>query len=142
MSFTAPALAVELSDGTLGYIVGSVSAFPRHPAPGTPLALLEVPALTFADQAELFAVVSVDWATEVTTVDIATATSTTEFDRSGLLGAPSERTWYLALVSVIDGAFALTAARFAAGFRTATLPAIPGLGDAPTEVRVHDHPLR
>lgn len=142
MSFTTPALAVELSDGTLGYIVGSVSAFPRHPAPGTPLVPLEVPALTLADQVEMFAVVSVDWATEVTTIDLDTTTSTTTFDRSGLLGSPRGRTWYLALVSVIDDAFALTAARFAAGFRTAALPAIPGLADAPAEVRVHDHPLR
>ena len=86
----------------------------------------------------LFALVSVTWATEVTTVNAHTGASHTKYV-PGLLGSPMGTSWYLAMVTPGEHGFTLTG-RHAAGHRTATLPDLDGI-NAPRQVKVHDFAL-
>ncbi|MEP9394656.1 hypothetical protein ABLE92_21880 [Gordonia sp. VNQ95] len=133
-------IPTTLSDGALAHIIGRVDAFPGHPGPGTPVEPLTTGTsepVTDLD-APLFALVSVTWATEVTTVNAHTGTSHTKYV-PGLLGSPSGTSWYLAPVTPGEHGFTLTG-RHAAGHRTATLPDLDGI-DAPRQVKVHDFAL-
>ena len=132
-------IVAHLSDGTTAHIIGCIDAFPGHPAAGTiaePLTAGTGEAVTDHD-APLFALVSVTWATEVTTHNLATGDTVTKYV-PGLLG-PSGTSWYLAPVTATETGFRLVGRR-AAGFRTARLPEIPGI-DAPRQVNVHDFPI-
>ncbi len=134
-------IPATLSDGTRAHIIGRVDAFPGHPNSGTPVEPLTTGTgepVTDHD-GPLFALVSVTWATELTTINADTGASRTEYV-PGLLGNPSGTSWYLAPVTPGQHGFTLTG-RHAAGHRTATLPALDGI-DAPRQVKVHDHPLR
>ncbi|WP_197494649.1 MULTISPECIES: hypothetical protein [unclassified Gordonia (in: high G+C Gram-positive bacteria)] len=84
-----------------------------------------------------FALVSVTWATEVTTHSLTTGDTVTEYV-PGFLG-PSGTSWYLAPVSATEHGFRLVG-RCAAGFHTARLPELAGI-DAPRQVNVHDFPI-
>lgn len=131
-------ITIELSDGTTGHIVGYIDAFPSHPARGTiaaPIPGPDEPLITTSDA--VFALVSVRWATEITTVDVSTGTSTVDYV-TGLLG-PNGTSWYLALVEPTEHGFA-TIGGHAAGEHTAPVPAIDGITEARV-VKVHDFAL-
>lgn len=128
-------------NGGTGIIVGYVNAFPHHPDAGTPVA--PFPHLTHEPtDAALFALVSVDWATPVTTVDLGTgAASETRYDRSGMFGMPTGLTWNLRLVTRHDdGGYTLAQGSYAAGFHTATIPAAvrAEVTGVPATVKIHD----
>ncbi|MEB3023063.1 MULTISPECIES: hypothetical protein [Mycolicibacter] len=120
-------------------VVGHINSFPRHPEPGAQVEPFpnEVPPTGPSDR--LYALVSVQWAQQWTSVDIDTGESSTEYRAGGTLGTPTGTTWYLAPV-VIDGNTYRLTGRVARGFRDAQLPEIPGL-DAPMVVPIHDHQL-
>ena len=133
-------IAVTLSDGTTARIIGRVDSFPGHPAAGTavePLTTGNAEAATDHD-APLFALVSVTWATEVTTTNPNTGVSRTE-SVPAFPGMPTGTSWYLAPVTPGVHGFTLPG-RTAAGHRTATLPEIADL-EAPRQVKVHDFPI-
>lgn len=122
-------------------IVGHVHAFPRHPAPGTvvsPLAGADTVAGAEHAPGRAYALVSVEWATTYTTLDLGTGSSETQY-RRGEFGLPTEWTWYLA-PAVLDedgGQYRLTNDQVACGHRTARLPELVGL-NAPAVVAIHD----
>lgn len=132
-------IVAHLSDGTRALIVGRIDAFPGHPAAGTPVEPLAVGTGEAATDHDgpLFALVSVTWATEVTTHSLTTGDTVTECV-PGFLG-PSGTSWYLAPVSATEHGFRLVG-RCAAGFHTARLPELAGI-DAPRQVNVHDFPI-
>ncbi|RAV04460.1 hypothetical protein DQP56_01145 [Mycolicibacter senuensis] len=121
------------------FIVGHVESFPRHPEPGTRVAPFPGEVAPPDHPELLYALVSVRWAQQWTSVDIDTGESSTEYRRGGTLGTPAGTTWYLAPVA-FDGSAYQLAGRTARGFRDVQLPAIPGL-DPPAVVPIHDHPL-
>jgi hypothetical protein len=124
-------------------LVGYVHGFPRHPAPGTVVEPLtsgyEVRASDHRPEL-LYALVSVEWATPVTTMNVDAGTSSTEYRRGGVLGAPDGWSWYLSPAE-FDGAvggFRLNSRGLARGYRDARLPAeLVALG-APEVVPIHD----
>lgn len=132
-------IVAHLSDGTRAHIVGRIDAFPGHPAAGTPVEPLAVGTGEAATDHDgpLFALVSVTWATEVTTHNLTTGDTVTEYV-PGFLG-PSGTSWYLAPVTATEHGFRLVG-RCAAGFHTARLPELAGI-DAPRQVNVHDFPI-
>ncbi|WP_413617327.1 hypothetical protein QBL07_024490 (plasmid) [Gordonia rubripertincta] len=96
-------IPATLSDGTRARIIGRVDAFPGHPDPGTPVEPLTAGTsepVTDLD-GPLFALVSVTWATEVTTVNAHTGASHTKYV-PGLLGSPMGTSWYLAMVTPVS----------------------------------------
>ena len=72
-------IVAHLSDGTRALIVGRIDAFPGHPAAGTPVEPLAVGTGEAATDHDgpLFALVSVTWATEVTTHSLTTGDTVT-----------------------------------------------------------------
>ena len=124
-----------------GRIVGRVAAFAQHPNPGTLVLPFPDATTDLAEGAALFALVSVDWATRMDTLDASTGIRTTRYI-PGALGMPSGIRWNLRPATVDDdGQIVLTAGSWAAGHHTVTLPAVvrdqvPG---APAQVRIHDH---
>ncbi|ASR05636.1 hypothetical protein [Gordonia rubripertincta] len=133
-------IVAHLSDGTRAHIVGRIDAFPGHPAAGTLADSLTAgtgEAITDHDRGPFFVLVSVTWATPVTTHNLDTGEAVTKYV-PGLLG-PSGTSWYLAPVTASEAGFRLVG-RCAAGYRTARLPEIPGI-DVPRQVNVHDFPI-
>lgn len=130
-------ITAVLSNGTTAHIVGRIDAFPGHPTAGTPVEPLTDDPNTHHD-GPAFALVSVTWATQLTTVDLRTGTSRVQYV-PGLLGSPTGTSWYLAPVTPTEHGYALTG-RTAAGYHTATLPQLPNI-DAPHQVKVHDFPI-
>lgn len=122
-------------------LVGHVHAFPRHPAPATPVEpLVDGYTVNPAEFPEdlLYALVSVEWATPVTDVDPESGESATRFLRG--FGTPTEVTWYLtpATFDANSGQFILNNSGLARGHRDARLPAeLEHLG-APSVVPIHD----
>lgn len=96
--------------------------------------------------APLYALVAVEWATPVTTVE-RDGTARTQYVK-GWLGTPQGTSWYLHRVAYDYemGLYALDAEhRYAASGREAVVPAEArtavrawGFGDAPASVRVHN----
>lgn len=132
------------SQGESLILVGHVHAFPRHPEPGTVVDGLvegyEIRPAEFPAQ-RLYALVSVDWATKVTSVDADTGHSSTSYLRG--FGTPDTVTWYLspAVFDAATGRYHLNNGRLARGHRDARLPAdLVALG-APDVVPIHDFPL-
>ena len=125
--------------GTTGVIVGYHAAFPHHPDPGTQVHAF--PDLHPATEAALFALVSVEWATPLHTVDLGTsALVATRYLRG--FGTPTAVTWNLRPVTRAEnGCYLLAAQRYAAGPDTAAIPT--GIGahvrGVPAQVAVHDH---
>ncbi|AGB27003.1 hypothetical protein Mycsm_06900 (plasmid) [Mycobacterium sp. JS623] len=125
-------------------LVGHVHSFPRHPEPGTVVdALVQGYEVSPADYAveRLYALVSVDWATKVTSLDADTGHSSTSYLRG--FGTPDGVTWYLSpvVLNSATGRFHLNNGRLARGHRDARLPAeLVGLG-APDVVPIHDFPV-
>jgi hypothetical protein len=125
-------------------LVGYVHSFPRHPQPGTVVdSLVEGYEVSPADYApeRLYALVSVDWATKVTSVDADTGHSSTSYLRG--FGTPDGVTWYLspATFDAATGRFHLNNGRLARGHRDARLPSeLVSLG-APDVVPIHDFPV-
>ena len=132
------------SQGESLILVGHVHSFPRHPQPGTVVdALVQGYEVRPADYPaeRLFALVSVDWATQVTSVDADTGNSSTSYVRG--FGTPTTVTWYLspAAFDPATGRYHLNNGRLARGHRDARLPAVlVGLGD-PDVVSIHDFPV-
>lgn len=97
----------------------------------------------------LYALVAVDWATEVIVIE-RDGRARTVF-ATGWLGTPGGVSWYLhpAVHDAERGLYLLDASeRFAASASTAEVPAAVaraarswGLGAVPERVRVHDFPL-
>ncbi|MFD6677262.1 hypothetical protein ACFWDA_23235 [Rhodococcus zopfii] len=130
---TAPATALPAGfateiDGAAALVVGYVHSFPRHPQRGALVqpfggAQTSVSA-TGVIGVPLYALVSVEWATEVTAVELGGRTRTVF--AKGWLGTPQGTTWYLHPVAHHTdlGAYALdTDARYAASGRDAQVPA-------------------
>ncbi|MDD4865578.1 MAG: hypothetical protein PHQ28_00110 [Mycobacterium sp.] len=127
-------------------LVGYVHSFPRHPQPGTLLEQLFTGHHVRPDEHSpetLYALVSVDWATEHTTIDLDSGQRSSEFRRDGFLGAPTGRSWYLtpALYDAAAGRYRLNNGGLARGHRDATLPATVVALGAPNTVPIHDFPL-
>lgn len=129
---------VELSDGRTGHIVGYVAAFPHHPAPGTITTPIPGHNEPVAGNTDVYALVSVRWATEVTTIDVSTGHSVVDYV-PGLLGTPRGTSWYLAPVAATPNGYAIIGGRANSG-HTAHIPDIDGITDART-VNVHDFVL-
>ncbi|MFW0797625.1 hypothetical protein AAFP30_27735 [Gordonia sp. CPCC 205515] len=131
MSTNRAALAtttVTLSDGRTGHIVGYVEAFPSHPAAGTIAAPIPGTDEPITAAVDVFALVSVQWATEIINVDLHTLEATTTY-AEGMLGTPRGTSWYLAPVEPTPNGYA-TVRGFAASATTAQVPAILGITDA------------
>jgi hypothetical protein len=155
---TAPATALPAGfvtevDGAAALIVGGSTSFPRHPQRG---ALAQPFAGAQGSASEvgvigvpLYALVAVDWATEVTTIERGGRTRTVF--ATGWLGTPRGVTWYLhpAVHDAARGLYLLDdSERFAASASTAEIPAVVArvarswdLGAVPGRVRVHNFPL-
>lgn len=158
---TAPATALPTGfateiDGAAALVVGYVHGFPRHPQRG---ALVQpfAGAQTSVSEAgvigvPLYALVSVDWATEVTTIEPGGRTRTVF--AKGWLGTPQGTTWYLhpAEHHADLGVYVLdTEARYAASGRDAEVPArvraairswgFGGTEGVPARVAVHNFAL-
>lgn len=130
---TAPATALPTGfateiDGAAALVVGYVHGFPRHPQRGAlvqPFGGAETSvSATGVIGAALYALVSVEWATEVTTIGVGGRTRTVF--AKGWLGTPQGTTWYLHPVAhhADLGVYALdTDARYAASGRVAQVPA-------------------
>ncbi|MBF6085194.1 hypothetical protein IU485_27860 [Nocardia cyriacigeorgica] len=105
-------------------VVGYVHGFPTHPERGTPLTAFLRPDAELGD-ADAVALVSVDHATEVTTFDVSTGTSSTRYSRS-FLGIGSRGVhWSLRPAEVNEangGCWSLAMERFAAGCHEVALP--------------------
>ncbi len=129
---------VELSDGRTAHLVGYVDAFPRHPQAGTIAAPIPGDDEPVTGSADVYALVSVRWATEVTTIDAATGASSVEYV-PGLLGTPSGTHWYLAPVEATPHGYAIVGGRANRG-HTAHVPDLDGITAART-VNVHDFAL-
>ncbi|MDH6284496.1 hypothetical protein [Prescottella agglutinans] len=143
-------------DGAAALVVGYVHGFPRHPARG---ALVQpftgahcLASATGVIGAPLYALVSVEWATPVTTVEC-DGTSRTQYVK-GWLGTPQGTSWYLhpAVYDYEMGLYALAAEdRYAASGREAAVPAdaraavqawgFGGPDGVPASVRVHNFPV-
>ncbi|MBF4476788.1 hypothetical protein SAMN02745947_05504 [Rhodococcus rhodochrous J3] len=156
---TAPVTALPTGfatevDGAAALIVGGVHSFPRHPQRGA-LAQPFAGAQSSASEVgvigvPLYALVAVDWATEVTTTIERDGRTRTVFT-TGWLGTPRGVTWYLhpAVHDAERGLYLLDASeRFAASASTAEVPAAVAraarswdLGVVPERVRVHNFPL-
>lgn len=155
---TAPATALPTGfatevDGAAALIVGGVHSFPRHPQRGA-LAQPFAGAQSSASEVgvigvPLYALVAVDWAIEVATIERDGRTRTVF--TTGWLGAPRGVTWYLhpAVHDAERGLYLLDASeRFAASASAVEIPAAVaraarswGLGAVPERVRVHNFPL-
>lgn len=127
-------------------LVGHVHGFPAHPDPGTVLGSLMSGYEVRPDDHPpelLYALVTVDWATEYTTVDVDSGESSTEYRRDGSLGVPTGWSFYLA-PAVFDeaaGCYRLNNRQLARGHRNAQLPAnVVALG-VPEVVPIHDFPV-
>ncbi|MDI9979474.1 hypothetical protein [Rhodococcus sp. IEGM 1307] len=132
-----------LIDGRPVRVVGHLPAGPHHLSRGTMVDAFDPPADPDPNPA-LYVLVSVQWATEVTTVD----TDTSAFVE-GAFGTPRGVSWYLTPV-VYDqatGAYALAPQAYAAGpaigaLHEDVIHVVRGAGYAvPTAVRVYDFPL-
>lgn len=115
-------------DGAAALVVGYLHAFPRHPQRGAlvqPLRGAQTSAVeTGVIGVPLYALVSVDWATEVTTIEPG-GRARTVF-ATGWLGTPQGTTWYLHPVTrrADLGLYVLdTEVRYAASGRDAEMPA-------------------
>ncbi|WP_194150322.1 hypothetical protein [Prescottella subtropica] len=141
-------------DGAAALVVGYLDAFPRHPHPGTIVRTFDgahtVAEATGVIGTPLYALVSVTWATEVTTVE-RDGTTRTGY-ATGWLGTPQGTTWYLhpATYDAELGFYALDGdRRYAANGHEAAVPAeirdaVRALGcgsDVPAAARVHNFPL-
>ncbi|WP_072814920.1 hypothetical protein [Rhodococcus zopfii] len=158
---TAPATALPTGfateiDGVAALVVGFVHGFPRHPQRGALVqpfggAQTSVTAIGVLGAA-LYALVSVEWATEVTTVERG-GRARTVFAK-GWLGTPQGTTWYLHPVAhhADLGVYALdTDARYATSGRDAQVPArvretvrswgFGGAGGVPARAAVHNFAL-
>lgn len=122
-------------------IIGRIDTTPRHPARGTSTtAFTTHPDLTPATCTEvLYALVSVNWATEFRSVDPHTGFITIKYI-PGLIGAPVGTSWYLHPVSDHGRGHITLENSYGRGHFTATLPPIPGT-DAPRKVPIHDYPV-
>lgn len=129
---------VEISDGRTAHIVGYVDAFPHHPQAGTIAAPIPGHDEPVTATTDVYALVSVRWATEVTTLDTATGRSTVAY-MPGLLGSPRGTHWYLAPVDATPRGYAIVGGRANSG-HTAQVPDIDGITTART-VNVHDFTL-
>lgn len=141
-------------DGTAVLVVGHVHSFPSHPARGADVQPFDggddVVTATGVVGAPLYALVSVTWATQVTTVDVAAGTSVAEYV-PGFLGTPRGTTWYLhpAVHDAETGSYQLDSNGYAASGYGAAVPAhvraavvAPSAdGQVPGNVKVHDFPL-
>jgi len=140
-------------DGVTALVVGVVHSFPSHPRPGAlvqpfggaPTAVEEAGVLGVT----LYALVAVEWATEVRTIE-RDGTECTVFAK-GWLGTPQGIGWYLH-PAVHDAERRLylldDSERFAASASMVDLPAAVvratwswGLGAVPQQVKVHNSPL-
>ncbi|MET4614088.1 hypothetical protein ABIC28_005101 [Rhodococcus sp. PvR044] len=141
-------------DGAAALVVGYVHAFPHHPASGSwvrPFAQGDsVAAATGVIGAPLYALVRVDWATEVITVDPISRSTRSNFV-AGVLGMPRGTTWYLhpAVYDAENGAYALDSHGYGASAANALVPGQARAevqswghdgGGVPAEVRVHNFP--
>ncbi|MGW0022279.1 hypothetical protein ACWDUD_28530 [Rhodococcus sp. NPDC003382] len=158
---TVPATALPAGfateiDGAAALVVGYVHSFPRHPQRGALVqpfggAQTSVSA-TGVIGVPLYALVSVEWAIEVTTVELGGRTRTVF--AKGWLGTPQAATWYLHPVAhrADLGVYALdTDARYAASGRDAQVPAqvrevvrswgFGGAGGVPARAAVHNFAL-
>ena len=115
MTVPAPVLptgyATEIN-GAAALVVGFAHGFPRTPAPGSlvqPFVGADTSVMaTGVIGAPLYALVSVEWATEVKTVDPETGAPTTRY-AYGMLGVPTGTTWHLhpAVESAVLGGYVL-----------------------------------
>ena len=140
-------------DGVDALVVGYVYSSPGHPRPGSliqPFAGADVPAGE-ASAAPLYALVSVVWATPVTTIE-SDGTAVTR-NVKGWIGTPQGITWYL-YPAVHNPALGLCTLEFdrsySASAAEADLP-VPvqdavrewgfgGSGGVPARVQVHNFP--
>lgn len=135
--------------GTAALVVGAVHSFPGHPEPGAlvqPFAgARSVVEETGVLGVALYALVAVEWATEVHTVEVG-GTEWVVFAK-GRLGTPQGIAWYLhpAVHDPVVGLYRLDAAeRFVASVSVAEVPGAAaravrawGLGGPP----VHNFPM-
>ncbi|GAA0992832.1 hypothetical protein GCM10009551_054240 [Nocardiopsis tropica] len=125
-------------------VVGYLPASPRHPSRGT--VVEQVPEAgdyqAAADAGDLYALVSVDWFTQVTTHDLKTGRSAARMVPGiGQLTGPGrpERTWYLTPVDYRDGTATIRGG-LGRGHHDATLSASLVADGCPEAVPVHDFP--
>ena len=137
-----------LIDGREVQVVGHVHTSPHHPDRGaaiTPFEDLAEP----GTGAHLFALVSVRWATDVSTVDLDTGVSHSKYFE-GLFRTPNGTSWYLtpAVYDPRSRTYALGSQALAAGLSIGALhvdvlEVVGGAGyAAPAGVRVHDFSVR
>lgn len=143
-------------DGATALIVGYVHGFPHHPQRGAlvqPFGGAQTSASETGVIGEpLYALVSVDWAAEVTTIEPGGRTQTVF--ATGWLGTPQGTTWYLHPVAhrADLGLYVLdTEVRYAASGRDAEVPArvraairswgFGGAEGVPARVAVHNFAL-
>ncbi|TCN53504.1 hypothetical protein EV641_106149 [Rhodococcus sp. SMB37] len=128
-SITAlPAGVAAEVDGAAALVVGYLHAFPRHPQRGALVQPFGGAQTSVSETGvigvPLYALVSVDWATEVTTIEPGGRTRTVF--ATGWPGTPQGTTWYLypAEHHADLGIYVLdTEARYAASGRAAEVPA-------------------
>jgi hypothetical protein len=143
-------------DGAAALVVGYLHAFPRHPQRGALVQPLRGAQTSVSETGvigvPLYALVSVDWATEVTTIEPGGRTRTVF--ATGRLGTPQGTTWYLHPVAhrADLGLYVLDPdSRYAASGRDAEVPArvraavrswgFGGAEEVPARVAVHNFVL-
>lgn len=131
-------------NGDTALIVGYVNAHPRHPDAGTAVTPFAGVNVDPDDAPALFALVSVDWATPLETIDLATGAVVETGKNVNIFGLPQGLTWNVSPVSRHEGGYVLSQGWYAAGHHTATIPAAvrAQVTGAPATVKIHDFPVR